>query len=120
MGGDLMFYISDHGETITATNGWHGAICDENEVHIPFVVWASDEYIANQHSKWLTIMTNKDKPASHDNIFYTLCGMSGIALPSEYAKPDYDLSSTDYKVHRRTILHYTGKKVIQWDNLEKQ
>lgn len=28
----------------------------------------------------------------------------------------YDLSSTDYKVHRRTILHYTGKKVIQWDN----
>lgn len=115
-GVNLMFYISDHGETITATNGWHGAICDENEVHIPFVVWASDEYIANQHSKWLTIMTNKDKPASHDNIFYTLCGMSGIALPLEYAKPDYDLSSTNYKIHRRTILHYTGKKVIQWDN----
>lgn len=107
--------MSDHGETITPTNGWHGAICDENEVHVPFVVWASNDYIAERNSEWTTLLSHKNMPACHDNVFYTLCGMAKIGLSAEYAKPDFDLSSTDYQTHPRTLLHYSGKKVIQWD-----
>lgn len=108
-----VWYVSDHGQTITATQGWHGTVCDENEYHVPFFVWYSDMYGSANVDMISCLQKNVSVPINSDNIFYTICGMTHIQLPILYAQPTWDISSTDFAPHPRKLL--VGGRVVGLD-----
>ncbi len=103
-GKSALWYVSDHGETITATKGWHGAICDTNEYHVPFLIWYSDSYGEQNSEKIDMLKKHAAMPTHAENIFYTICGMTDIVLPPEYQRTEWDISSDLYQVHPRKIF----------------
>lgn len=105
-----IWYMSDHGQTITATQGWHGTICDSNEYHVPLFIWYSDEYKAENPGLVQNLQLRIDDPLSADNIFYTLCGMTHIELPKFFSRNDWDLSSLLFTPHPRKL--YNGGRVV--------
>lgn len=92
----LVFYVSDHGESL----GEHGfylhsapyVIAPDEQKHIPFLIWASDETYSVLGIDKECLQKNASAIISHDNIFHTLLGLSGIKT-AEYT-PDMDLFST--------------------------
>lgn len=108
-----VWYVSDHGQTITATQGWHGTVCDENEYHVPFFIWYSDWY-GNANADVISCLQNNlNVPINSDNIFYTICGMTHIQLPNQYAHPTWDISSPVFTPHSRNLL--VGGRVVGLD-----
>jgi glucan phosphoethanolaminetransferase (alkaline phosphatase superfamily) len=99
-----VWYVSDHGQTITSTQGWHGSICDENEYHVPLCIWYSDEYELYNEPVIKQLSTHIHTPINSDNIFYTICGMTHIELPESYAHVEWDISSEKFEVHPRKII----------------
>lgn len=108
-----VWYVSDHGQTITATQGWHGTVCDENEYHVPFFVWYSDMYGSANVEMISCLQKNVSVPINSDNIFYTICGMTHIQLPNQYAHPTWDISSPVFAPHSRNLL--VGGRVVDLD-----
>lgn len=105
-----VWYMSDHGQTITATQGWHGTVCDSNEYHVPLFMWYSDEYKAENEDLVHTLQMRTDAPINADNIFYTLCGMTHIEMPEYFSNDAWDLSSPLFSPHPRTL--YAGGRVV--------
>ena len=99
-----VWYVSDHGQTITATQGWHGSVCDENEYHVPLCIWYSDEYKLYNENTIKQLGNHIHTPINSDNIFYTICGMTHIELPESYAHEKWDISSDKFEVHPRKII----------------
>lgn len=99
-----VWYASDHGQTITATQGWHGSVCDANEYHVPLFIWYSDEYKLHNENAIQQLSTRLLTPINSDNIFYTICGMTHIDLPTQYAHEEWDISSSNFKTHPRKIV----------------
>lgn len=108
----VVWYVSDHGQTITATQGWHGTGSKE-EYHVPLCIWLSEDY--KNHNKHIVQQLQKHNftPINSDNIFYTICGMTHIQLPLEYAHPTWDISSKEFIVHSRQML--VGNQIINLD-----
>lgn len=108
----VVWYVSDHGQTITATQGWHGTGSKE-EYHVPLCIWLSEDY--KNHNKHIVQQLQKHNftPINSDNIFYTICGMTHIQLPLEYAHPAWDISSTEFSIHPRQML--LGNQIINLD-----
>lgn len=108
-----VWYVSDHGQTITATQGWHGTVCDEDEYHVPFFVWYSDMY-GNANADMISCLQNNARASiNSDNIFYTICGMTHIQLPDQYAQPAWDISSDAFAPHPRMLQK--GGRVVRLD-----
>lgn len=99
-----VWYVSDHGQTITATQGWHGSVCDENEYHVPFFIWYSDEYQKANTNIIEQLQKRTHAPVNSDNIFYTICGMTHMLLPEQYAHNHWDISSNSFAPHKRKML----------------
>ena len=108
----VVWYVSDHGQTITATQGWHGTGSKE-EYHVPLCIWFSECYKNNNPPIIQQLQKQTNTPINSDNIFYTICGMTYMQLPLEYAHPTWDISSTEFVVHPRQILH--GNQIINVD-----
>lgn len=108
----VVWYVSDHGQTITANQGWHGTGSKE-EYHVPLCIWLSEDY--KNHNKHIVQQLQKHNftPINSDNIFYTICGMTHIQLPLEYAHPTWDISSTEFSIHPRQML--LGNQIINLD-----
>lgn len=108
----VVWYVSDHGQTITANQGWHGTGSKE-EYHVPLCIWLSEDY--KNHNKHIVQQLHKHNftPINSDNIFYTICGMTHIQLPLEYAHPTWDISSTEFSIHPRQML--LGNQIINLD-----
>lgn len=99
-----MWYVSDHGQTITATTGWHGTLCNQDEYHVPLFVWYSDEYEQENSDKTAALRQHAREPMNADCMFYTICGMANIALPPQYQHEDWDISSAIFAPHPRKVL----------------
>lgn len=99
-----MWYVSDHGQTITATTGWHGTLCNQDEYHVPLFVWYSDEYEQENSDKTAALRQHAREPMNADCMFYTICGMANIALPPQYQHEDWDISSAMFAPHPRKVL----------------
>ncbi len=112
-GKSTLWYVSDHGETITATKGWHGAICDANEYHVPFFIWYSDSYGEQNSEKIDMLKKHAAMPTHAENIFYTICGMADIVLPPDYQRTEWDISSDAYQVHQRKIFVNGQPKLLE-------
>ena len=99
-----LWYVSDHGQTITATTGWHGTLCNKDEYHVPLFVWYSDEYEQENKEKTAALRQHVREPMNADCIFYTICGMANIQLPPQYRHEDWDISSAAFTPHPRKVL----------------
>ncbi len=99
-----LWYASDHGQTITATTGWHGTLCNKNEYHVPLFIWYSDDYKQEHIDKIETLQKHTHDAINADCLFYTICGMTDILLPQQYQHTDWDISSTDFYPHIRKVL----------------
>lgn len=77
----FLIYASDHGESLgecgRLTHGSDGFIKEQREV--PFMVWVSNSYKAEQPKKWLAIEASKENNnISHDYIFHSILDCLGI------------------------------------------
>jgi lipid A ethanolaminephosphotransferase len=78
----VMMYFSDHGESL----GEHGLylhglpyfIAPDEQTHVPFIVWMSDGYAADNHIDKDCLRALRDRPYSHSNVFHSLLGAFGV------------------------------------------
>lgn len=99
-----VWYVSDHGQIITSTQGWHGTGQSEEEYHVPLCIWYSDLYEENNKEQIQNLEQHLYSPINSDNIFYTICGMTNISLPAPYAHEQWDLSNSSFSLHPRYIF----------------
>ncbi len=87
-----LIYVSDHGESLGEKGLYlHGMpyrIAPQEQTHVPMLMWFSK---AMQQERGLQIgcaQAQADKPWSHDNLFHTLLGLSGVQTRVAQAKLD--------------------------------
>ena len=78
----FMLYASDHGESL-GDNGLylHGAPLEkapEEQMHIPFLAWLSENYIKNHQLDIAKIHAGSKEPHTHDDIAHSLLGLMSI------------------------------------------
>lgn len=79
-------YTSDHGEDIFDDSRklfLHASpIPSYHQLHVPFLVWFSQNYLTEDNSKILAAQANKSKRlSSSDAFFHTIMSIAGIATP---------------------------------------
>lgn len=78
-----MFYMSDHGESL-GENGFylHGmpySIAPEQQTHIPFILWMSEQFAATMKVDLSCIKKDAARAAmSHDNLFPSILTMMNV------------------------------------------
>lgn len=82
-----VIYASDHGESL-GENGLylHSApyiIAPDEQKQIPFFIWAESETLQELNLDKECLINMAKHPVSHDNIFHSLLGLSGI-ITKEY------------------------------------
>ncbi|MEE8727870.1 MAG: kdo(2)-lipid A phosphoethanolamine 7''-transferase [Rahnella inusitata] len=84
----IVFYASDHGESISKSMHFHGTPRDHAPIEqrtVPIMVWASDKFLANDQNKasfeQLQKMAAEKKPAFHEKLYDTILGCIGYTSP---------------------------------------
>lgn len=85
----IVFYASDHGESISKSMHFHGTPRDHAPIEqrtVPIMVWTSDKFLSNDQNKagfeQLQKMAAEKKPAFHEKLFDTLLGCIGYTSPN--------------------------------------
>lgn len=84
----IVFYASDHGESISNNMHFHGTPRDHAPIEqrsIPVMVWASDKFLSDENNqkaflKLRELQENKT-PVFHEKLFDTILGCSGFTSP---------------------------------------
>lgn len=78
----MIIYASDHGESLGENNIYlHSApysIAPKEQTEIPFFIWAEDSTLKGLNLDKQCLIKNAENSVSHDNIFHSLLGISGI------------------------------------------
>lgn len=78
-----MLYVSDHGESLGEHNVYlHGLpymIAPEEQKHVPFIAWFSDDFLKNNHLDKACLQQHASKPYSHDNLFHSVLGLTHVS-----------------------------------------
>lgn len=80
----IVVYLSDHGEEVyeDGKSIGHGyAEASHNidlQIKVPFLIWASDSYRANNPNMWNLLKKKQDIPICTDDISHVLINLSGI------------------------------------------
>lgn len=84
----IVFYTSDHGESLGENNIFlHGAeinTAPKEQFDIPMFIWMSDKFIDTDFGskiKKRLLLIDKKTQISHDNIFHSVLGCSGVIEP---------------------------------------
>jgi len=87
----ILLFTADHGTNLfdnkTNSFGYGSSNPTEEETHVPFFIWGSQNYI-NSSNKFKHLYNNKSMLTTNDNIFHTLADLSYI----EYK--DYETSKS--------------------------
>lgn len=77
----LVWYVSDHGESLGEEGRWgHGqAEGIPEQRSVPMLLWASPSYVEAHMEIWRNLLANKERGASHDNLFHSLIDCAGIS-----------------------------------------
>lgn len=85
----IVFYASDHGESISKSMHFHGTPRDHAPIEqrtVPIMVWASDKFLSNDQNKagfeQLQKMAAEKKPAFHEKLYDTILGCIGYSSPN--------------------------------------
>jgi len=89
-----MIYMSDHGESLGEKGLYlHGvpyAIAPREQLHIPMVMWFSDEFAANRGVNKACLRERANtQHYSHDYLFSSVLGL--MQVETEVYTPEYDL-----------------------------
>ncbi len=94
-----LFYISDHGENIFDASGvnlGHGSVIPtKQELHIPMLIWLSDNYLQKNDSIFINLKNNSDKKINSANVFPTFANIAGI---------EYDLYEKEKDISAKTFV----------------
>jgi len=78
----MMFYISDHGESLGESGLYlHGLptrIAPDSQKHVAMIMWFSKSYDNWEENNYLSLRSKIDNPYSHDNVFHTVLGLMEI------------------------------------------
>lgn len=89
----LMLYISDHGESLGENNIYlHGLplmISPIEQIHVPMVFWASEEFRASGAIDFDQLEAIGNSSVTHDHLFHSLFGLFGVK--SEVYREDLDI-----------------------------
>lgn len=84
----IVFYASDHGESISDKMHFHGTPRDHAPIEqrtVPIMVWTSEKFLSNDRNRaafaQLQSMAAKKKPAFHEKLFDTILGCIGYTSP---------------------------------------
>lgn len=85
----IVFYTSDHGESLGENNIFlHGAeinTAPKEQFDIPMFIWMSDKFVDTDFGskiKKRLLLIDKKTQISHDNIFHSVLGCSGVIEPN--------------------------------------
>lgn len=84
----LVFYVPDHGESIDENSHFHATpkeMAPPEQFRVPFIVWASDKFIAQpQHQSLFANLKKREEMdfnPHHEQIFDSLLGCMGYSSP---------------------------------------
>lgn len=109
-----MIYVSDHGEDIfdddrerflhsSPTPTFH-------QLHVPLIVWLSDEFIERHPEMSEALKQNKDKNiASTSALFHTILDLTGIKTP--FYDASYSIASKEFVERPRLYLNDYNESV---------
>ncbi len=103
-----LIYTSDHGEDIfddSRERFLHASPTPTYyQVHVPFIIWTSDEYATSYPEAIVHATANRDKNVSSSkSAFNTLIDLAG--LTTDYGDLHYSLINKDYREPRRIYLN---------------
>jgi lipid A ethanolaminephosphotransferase len=91
-----MIYVSDHGESLGENNMYlHGLpylIAPDEQIHVPFVLWLSDQLKSNLKINTECLEKKSNHRYSHDNLFHSILGL--MSINTEIYNSELDLFST--------------------------
>ena len=115
----ILVYFSDHGEEVYDYRHVAGRTHENRKNHnilkyqyeIPFVIWCSNEYKAQNKDIIGMIEKSLNKPYMTDNVSHLLFTLGHIH--TQYYKSECDLLSPQYKCKKRIVQdHYDYDKII--------
>jgi len=84
----IVFYASDHGESISRNMHFHGTprdIAPPEQRAVPIMVWASDKFLSNDDNRvafnQLQKLAKNKTPVSHVKLFDSILGCIGFTSP---------------------------------------
>ncbi|MDQ1363561.1 MAG: lipid ethanolaminephosphotransferase [Pseudomonadota bacterium] len=99
-----MLYMSDHGESLGEEGLYlHGLpyfMAPDEQKHIPFIVWLSDQYAADAGIDKTCLKANSHEFYSHDNLFHSMLGLMDV--DSATYNPGLDVFAP---CNRNTLKH---------------
>lgn len=109
-----LVYTSDHGEDIfddSRERFLHASPTPTYyQVHVPFIIWTSDEYATCYPETVSQAFANRDKNVSSSkSVFNTLIDLAGLS--TSYDNKRYSLVSDDYHEPRRIYLNDYNESV---------
>lgn len=88
----LIFYTSDHGESIGENTHLHGTpkeVAPPEQRMVPFIIWASDKFldVPENRSAFERLKTHQGEVHRHEEMFDTLLGCLGYTSPDNGINP---------------------------------
>lgn len=112
-----VLYVSDHGEEVYDNRYFCGhteKVGNRHMIEVPFILWLSDKYIANNQDKVAIIEKSSNNPYMLDDLIHTLFDLSSLSY--DLYVPERSVINAKYEKTRKRI--YAGKdydKVLKYD-----
>lgn len=109
-----MLFVSDHGENVNPGDEHRSVSMSpmKTEYHVPLFFWRNETWQAANPAKEQSIIANKDRETSSNDVFYTLYDLAGIRLPKEKEDTCRMLTRPTYSPKRRYFLAPDVKTVV--------
>ena len=101
-----MIYVSDHGESL-GENGIYlhsmpYVVAPEEQTHVPYISWFSDNFLADHHLNKLCLKQHANEPYSHDYLFHSILGLMNVS--SNIYKPQLDIYASCRRNHMQLSM----------------
>lgn len=107
-----MLYMSDHGESLGEDGLYlHGLpyfIAPDEQKHVPFIVWLSDQYAADAGIDKTCLKARSNEPTSHDNLFHSILGLMDVDSATYNA--ELDVFAPCNRSTARQVAHIVREK----------
>ncbi|MDR1202658.1 MAG: lipid A phosphoethanolamine transferase [Tannerellaceae bacterium] len=111
-----MLYLSDHGEDIfddARARYLHASpIPTYYQLHIPYIIWFSDNYQRDYPEKYQQALKHKAWPVSTNSVFHTMLDIAGIE--TKEADPSLSLTNEAFIVRDRMYLDDHDDPIPFW------
>lgn len=91
----IVFYVADHGESISSNTHFHGTpreMAPAEQFRVPMLVWASDKYLADDANRQRFSILQQQAKAGvthyHRELYDSLLGCLGYTSPDGGIRPE--------------------------------